>query len=328
MGPSADPLLRIRDLTVALPTSDGLVSVVDGIDLDVRAGHVSGIAGESGSGKTISMMAILGLLPVGSIAGGEACFNGYDLLANSDDELSKRRGKDIGLVMQDPHSSLHPMLSVGGQLTDHVRHHLKISKREARERAIDLLRQVRIPDPNGSFDAYPHQFSGGMCQRIAIAIALACGPSLLIADEPTTGLDVTVQAGILHLLHDLGELHNLAIILITHDLGVMSALADNLTIMYAGRVVEAGPTSTVLAAPRHPYTAALLAALPHPDRPDAPLLPIPGHLGPPNRWPSGCAFHPRCLYAESRCSEVVPALVEIDGGRRHACLVDPFRARR
>ena len=322
---AAETLLRVRGLKVALPTSDGLVAVVDGIDLDVMAGQVSGIAGESGSGKTISMMAILGLLPVGSVAGGEASFRGYDLLNNTDRELAKRRGKDIGLVMQDPHSSLHPMLSVGGQLTDHIRHHLRVGRREARERAIELLRQVRIPDPVGSFDAYPHQFSGGMCQRIAIAIALACGPSLLIADEPTTGLDVTVQAGILHLLHDLGELHQLAIILITHDLGVMSALADNLSIMYAGRVVEAGSTSAVLAAPRHPYTAALLAALPHPDRPETPLSPIRGTLGPPNLWPSGCAFHPRCLYAQPRCSEILPELVEVDGGRRHACLVDPFR---
>jgi oligopeptide transport system ATP-binding protein len=320
----ADPLLKVRGLRVALPTGAGHVRVVDGIDLDVAAGQVCGIAGESGSGKTVSMMAILGLLPTGATVAGEAWFKGVNLLTNTDGELAKRRGKDIALVMQDPHSSLHPMLSVGGQLTDHVRHHLKTGRREARERAIDLLRQVRIPDPGGSFDAFPHQFSGGMCQRIAIAIALACGPSLLIADEPTTGLDVTVQAGILHLLHDLGERHNLGIILITHDLGVMSTLADNLTIMYAGRVVEAGRTSQVLASPRHPYTVALLAALPHPDRLDVPLLPIPGHLGPPDRWPPGCAFHPRCKYAEVRCSEVVPNLVEVGVGRHHACAVDPF----
>jgi len=297
---------------------------VAGLDLDVSAGQVSGIAGESGSGKTISMMAILGLLPTGSAVDGQARFRGYDLLRISDKELAKHRGKDIGLVMQDPHSSLHPMLSVGRQLTDHVRHHLRISQHEARGRAIDLLRQVRIPDPNGSFDAYPHQFSGGMCQRIAIAIALACGPCLLVADEPTTGLDVTVQAGILHLLHDLAERLHLAIILITHDIGVISTLADHVTIMYAGRVMEAGPTSAVISSPRHPYTAALLAALPHPDKPEVPLLPIPGSLGAPNVWPSGCAFHPRCKYATSRCSQVLPDLIEVDVGRRHACMVDPF----
>ncbi len=324
MAHSTDPLLRVRDLKVAIPTRAGLVRVVDGIDLDVAAGEVSGIAGESGSGKTISMMAILGLLPAGSVVAGQVCFAGYDLLSCSDGDLAKRRGKDIALVMQDPHSSLHPMLSVGGQLTDHVRHHLGMSRSQARSRAIDLLRQVRIPDPQGSFDAYPHQFSGGMRQRIAIAIALACGPSLLIADEPTTGLDVTVQAGIMHLLHDLVERLHLAIILITHDLGVISTLADSLTIIYAGRVVEAGPTSAVLAAPRHPYTAALLQALPHPDAPVVPLQVIPGNLGPPNQWPSGCSFHPRCKYAETRCARTVPPLIDVSDGRRHACPVDPF----
>jgi oligopeptide transport system ATP-binding protein len=319
-----DPLLSIRSLQVSLPTRAGFVRVVNGFDLDVAVGQIVGIAGESGSGKTITMMAILGLLPAGSAVNGQASFRGEDLLRGAEAELAKRRGKEIGLVMQDPHSSLHPMLSVGGQLTDHVRHHLRVSRHEARDRAIELLRQVRIPDPKGSFDAYPHQFSGGMCQRIAIAIALACGPSLLIADEPTTGLDVTVQAGILHLLHDLRELHHLAIILITHDLGVMSTIADSLTVMYAGRVAEAGPTSAVLASPRHPYTAALLEALPHPDRPEVPLVPIPGNLGPPNQWPPGCAFHPRCKYAENRCSQVIPNLAEVDGDRHLACLVDPF----
>lgn len=321
------PVLSVRQLRVSIPTRSGLVRVVDGIDLDVSAGQVSGIAGESGSGKTMSMMAILGLLPSGSVVRGEAAFRGYDLLAGTDKEVARRRGKEIGLVMQDPHASLHPMLSVGRQLTDHVRHHLGVSQREARDRAIDLLAQVRIPDPAGAFNGYPHQFSGGMCQRIAIAIALACEPSLLIADEPTTGLDVTVQAGILHLLHDLGELRNLAIILITHDLGVMSTLADTVTIMYASRVVEAGPTSAVLASPRHPYTAALLSALPNPDHPDVAPLPIPGHLGSPSQWPPGCAFHPRCGYAQGACSHLLPNLVDVGAARRHACLVDPFLPR-
>jgi oligopeptide/dipeptide ABC transporter ATP-binding protein len=299
---------------------------VAGIDLDVAVGQVVGIAGESGSGKTITVMAMLGLLPPGSVVTGTACFRGDDLLGRPE-ELAKRRGKDIALVMQDPNTSLHPMLSIGVQLTDHVRRHLGMSRRSARDHAIDLLRQVHIPDPVGSFNAYPHQLSGGMRQRVAIAIALACGPSLIIADEPTTGLDVTIQAGILHLLRDLSERHHLAMILITHDLGVMSALAERLTVMYAGRVVESGPTLAVLTSPGHPYTAALLKALPNPERLDDPLLPIPGHLGPPKEWPSGCAFHTRCGYAEARCSRIVPELVEVDAGRRLACLVDPFSAR-
>jgi oligopeptide/dipeptide ABC transporter ATP-binding protein len=302
------------------------VRVVDGIDLDVAVGQVAGIAGESGSGKTVSMMAILGLLPGGSVVDGQAHFRGLDLLKNTNSESAKQRGKHIALVMQDSHSSLHPMLSVGGQLTDHVRHHLGLGRRAARHHAIDLLHQVQIPDPRGAFDAWPHQFSGGMRQRIAIAIALACGPGLLIADEPTTGLDVTVQAGILHLLHSLRQDHDLAIILITHDLGVMSTLADSLAIMYAGRIAESGPTAAVLASPRHPYTAALLQALPQPNSRDHPLRPIPGQLGPPSARPAGCAFHPRCSYVESRCSADVPALVDVGLGRLHACLVDPFRA--
>ena len=317
-------LLSIRDLHVSVPGRTGMVEVVRGLNLDVAPGQVAGVAGESGSGKSITMMAILGLLPRGSIAVGKAWFRGRDLLTISQAELTKCRGSEIALVMQDPNSSLHPMLSVGGQMTDHIRHHLHVSRHEAQDRAIDLLQQVRIPDPKGSFHAYPHQFSGGMRQRIAIAIALACGPSLLIADEPTTGLDVTVQAGILHLLHDLAQSRHLAMILITHDLGVMSTLADSLSIMYAGRVVEEGLTSAILASPRHPYTAALLAALPHPDDPSAPLLPIEGHLGPPQQWPLGCSFHPRCKYAEVRCTQQLPDLRDVGFGTRLACWVDPF----
>lgn len=320
----AEPLLRVKGLNVSLPTADGLIQVVHHVDLEVWSGRVCGIAGESGSGKTISMMAMLGLLPKGSIATGEALFRGANLLTASNQELSKRRGKDIGLVMQDPHASLHPMLSVGQQLTDHIRHHLRVSQRAAKERALELLHEVHIPDPRGSFHGYPHQFSGGMCQRIAIAIALACGPSVLIADEPTTGLDVTVQAGILRLLHDLAEVHQVAIVLITHDLGVMSALADTLTVMYAGTVVESGSAAAIIATPRHPYTAAMLAALPHPDRPEDLLLPIPGHLGQPSEWPPGCPFHPRCSHAEARCTEVLPDHTTVGDGRRLACLVDPF----
>jgi oligopeptide/dipeptide ABC transporter ATP-binding protein len=328
MDSTAGPLLSIRGLSVALPTRNGLVNVVHGIDLDVPAGKVCGIAGESGSGKSVAMMAILGLLPAGSVVKGQALFRGIDILGSASERSPGIRGRDIALVMQDSHSTLHPMLSIGRQLTDHVHHHLHMRHDEARRRAINLLRQVQIPDPGGAFDAYPHQFSGGMRQRIAIAIALACGPSVLIADEPTTGLDVTVQAGILNLLHELRRDSHLAIVFISHDLGAMSSLADNVTIVYAGRVVEAGPTSTVIPFPRHPYTAALLAALPQATVQGPPLQPIPGHLGPPDSRPTGCAFHPRCGYAEGRCSQVVPQLSYAEVGRLNACLVDPFAPNR
>ncbi len=324
LAAQATPILRVEDLQVVVRGRRRPLRVVDGFHLDVFPGRVTGLAGESGSGKTISMMAVLGLLPLGAQASGVAWFGGRDLLSMPREELNGVRGKHISLVMQDPRSSLHPMLSVGAQLTDHLRHHLQSGEREARERAADLLRQVRIPDPRGSLNAYPHEFSGGMCQRISIAIALACSPRILIADEPTTGLDVTVQAGILHLLRELGKAHGLGIILITHDLGVLSGLADTVSVMYAGRIVESGPTSIVLTSPRHPYTHALLAALPRPDRSDRVLTPIPGNLGPPHRWPQGCAFHPRCPYRKPDCSEVVPDLVAVGSGQEHACLVDPL----
>jgi oligopeptide transport system ATP-binding protein len=324
---SAATLLRVDGLTVGVPGRGGqLTTVVDEFGLTVEPGEIVGIAGESGSGKTMSMLAILDLLPEGARAVGSACFRGEDMLAGAKGGLAARRGRDIALVMQDPHSSLHPMIPIGKQLTDHVRYHLGSSSRDARARALDLLGEVRIPDPKGSYGAYPHQFSGGMCQRISIAIALACKPALLIADEPTTGLDVTVQAGILRLLDDLSKTHRLGVVLISHDLGVMAALTKTVTIMYAGRVVEAGPSKAVLTSPRHPYTAALLKALPHPQHPNVPLTPVPGHAMPAHLRPRGCAFHPRCPHARSECAVRVPPLTVVDDGRQLACLVDPFGA--
>ncbi|MBM3678711.1 MAG: ABC transporter ATP-binding protein, partial [Actinobacteria bacterium] len=228
-------LLSVEDLRVRLPGPAGPVTVVDGVSFAVDEGEIFGVAGESGSGKTMSSLALLRLLPRGAAVEGRARFGDVDLLALSTRALRDRRGRDLAMVFQDPMTSLHPMLSIERQLTDHVRHHLGIRRREARRRAADLLAQVRIPDPERALTAYPHQFSGGMRQRIAIAIALACRPSLLIADEPTTALDVTVQAGIISLLSDLRRETGLAVILITHDLGVMSAVADRLTVFYAGR---------------------------------------------------------------------------------------------
>jgi oligopeptide transport system ATP-binding protein len=305
----------------------GGTTIVDGVDYTVQPSEVFGIAGESGSGKTISMLALLGLLPERSTVEGTAYFGGKQLLGLPRRRLRELSGRDLAMVFQDPFTSLHPMLSVGKQLTEHVRLHLGLDRRAAEKRAIELLADVRIPDPQAALHRFPHQFSGGMRQRLAIAIALACRPKLLIADEPTTALDVTVQAGILQLLDRLRREHELAVVLITHDLGVLSSLADTVSIFYAGRVVEAGPRDDVLQRPRHPYTKALLDALPHPEAAkEKPLVAIGGAPPSPGHIPNGCAFHPRCPYASELSREVVPPLVSIGGGRRLACHVDPFAA--
>jgi oligopeptide transport system ATP-binding protein len=318
-------LLQVEDLRVKLPTPTGFATVVDGVDYDVEQAQVFGVAGESGSGKTMSMLALLGLLPQGSVVEGRASFGGKDLLRLRAKELRAVSGRQIGMVFQDPMTSLHPMLSVGRQLTEHVRRHLGLGREAAVARAKELLAEVRIPDPASALHAYPHQFSGGMRQRIAIAIALACEPRLLIADEPTTALDVTVQAGILRLLDRLRREHDLSVILITHDLAVMSSIADRVSIFYAGRVVESGPRAAVLTHPRHPYTRALLDALPHPEAArDTPLIAIKGTPPSPQQIPPGCPYHPRCSYAIDICSSNDPPLAPVNE-RRLACHVDPFR---
>jgi oligopeptide transport system ATP-binding protein len=318
-------LLEVEGLRVKLPTPTGFATVVDGVDYHVEQAQVFGVAGESGSGKTMSMLALLGLLPQGSVVEGRASFGGKDLLRLRTRDLREVSGRDIGMVFQDPMTSLHPMLSVGRQLTEHMHRHLGLKREAAVSRARELLVDVRIPDPESALHAYPHQFSGGMRQRIAIAIALACGPRLLIADEPTTALDVTVQAGILRLLDRLRHEHDLSVILITHDLAVMSSIADRVSIFYAGRVVESGQRSDVLAHPRHPYTRALLDALPHPEAArDTPLIAIKGTPPTPQQVPSGCPYHPRCLYAIDICTSQDPPLAPVNG-RRLACHVDPFR---
>jgi oligopeptide transport system ATP-binding protein len=317
-------VLEVEGLRVRLPTPTGFATVVDGVDYHVEPAQVFGVAGESGSGKTMSMLALLGLLPAGAVVEGSAEFGGRDLLRLRGRDLRAVSGRDIGMVFQDPMTSLHPMLSIGRQLTEHVRRHLGLGRQAATQRAVSLLEQVRIPDPGSALHAYPHQFSGGMRQRIAIAIALACGPRLLIADEPTTALDVTVQAGILRLLDDLRREFELSVVLITHDLAVMSSIADRVSIFYAGRVVESGPRGDVLQHPRHPYTRALLDALPHPEAArDTPLVAIKGTPPSPQQIPAGCPYHPRCLYAIEVCTTQDPPLAAVDG-RRLACHVDPF----
>jgi oligopeptide/dipeptide ABC transporter ATP-binding protein len=319
-------LLEVDTLHVELPSRGGYLTVVDEISYAVEPATVFGIAGESGSGKTMSTLALLGLLPRGAHVGGRAQFGGVNLVGLGPRALRAVRGRQIAMVFQDPMTALHPMMSVGRQLTEHVRRHLGLSKHEALRRAKGLLEDVRIPDPEGALTSFPHQFSGGMRQRIAIAAALACEPRLLIADEPTTALDVTVQAGILRLLDDLRRERDLSVILITHDLGVMSSIADRVAVMYAGRLVEAGARDEVLKRPRHPYTAALLRALPQPKTSKTtPLVTIPGAPPSAEAVPAGCSFHPRCGYAIESCARELPPLVR-DGDRIFACPVDPFAA--
>jgi oligopeptide transport system ATP-binding protein len=317
-------ILAVEGLRVRLPTPQGEVTVVDGVDYEVEPAQVFGVAGESGSGKTMSMLALLGLAPERARIDGSARFGGRELIGMPRKELRSIAGRELAMVFQDPFTSLHPMLSVGRQLTEHVRRHLGLDRRAAEKRAVELLEDVRIPDPRAALRAFPHNFSGGMRQRIAIAIALACKPKLLIADEPTTALDVTVQAGILRLLDRLRREHELAVVLITHDLGVLSSIADTVSIFYAGRVVESGPRDEVLQQPRHPYTRALLDALPHPEAAkEKPLVAIGGAPPSPGAVPPGCAFHPRCAYAVESCRTDVPPL-EAVGTRRLACPPDPF----
>jgi len=318
-------LLDVNELRVSVPVPDGQLEVLGGVSYAVGEGRVFGIAGESGSGKTVSVLALMGLLPRGSSVSGEARFDGDDLIAMQPARLRRICGREIGLVFQDPLTSFHPMLSIGRQLTEHVRYHFGTSSRDARARAVALLDEVRIPDPETAIDRFPHEFSGGMRQRIAIASALVCEPRLLIADEPTTALDVTVQAGILHLLDRLRRDRALSVILITHDLGVLSAVADDLTVFYGGRIVEDGPAPDVLRAPRHPYTQALLDALPHPElERESALRGIPGVSAQPGHLPTGCVFHPRCGYVVDTCRTERPPMITV-GARRFACPVDPFR---
>jgi oligopeptide/dipeptide ABC transporter ATP-binding protein len=319
-------LLRVEGLRIRVPGQVEPVAVVDGVDFTVAGGEIFGIAGESGSGKSMTVLGLLGLQPDAAVVTGHAHFDGQDLIRLRRRALRRVCGNHIGTVFQDPLTALHPMLSVGRQLTEHMRTHLGVGQREARSRAIRLMHEVRIPNAEKALRAFPHQFSGGMRQRIVVAMALACEPKLLIADEPTTALDVTVQAGILQLIRDICDARGMAVLLVTHDLGVMSSVADRLAVFYAGRIVEAGPTRDVLRAPRHPYTQQLLMALPDAKRADHPLRAIPGAPATPFARPSGCAFHPRCAWAEQQCTTGVPPLIAVDTARWSACPVDPLVA--
>jgi peptide/nickel transport system ATP-binding protein len=290
-------MFELRNLTAAVPGEAGPVRLVEDVSLRVQAGETLAIVGESGSGKTVTFTSALGLLPKpGRVIAGQALLEGEDLLQLSPEELRRRRGARIGMVFQDPLTGLNPVFRIGDQIIEVLRAHLPMSRAEARERAIALLARVQIPDPARRVDDYPHQFSGGMRQRVLIAMAISLGPRVLIADEPTTALDVTVQAQVLDLLTDLREADGMAMVLITHDLGVVARQADRVAVMYAGRVVETGTVEEVFSAPHHPYTISLFRSIPDLDsQAGAKLAPISGAPPDPARRPAGCAFAPRCF---------------------------------
>jgi peptide/nickel transport system ATP-binding protein len=321
-----EPLLEVRDLRVYFDTADGTVKAVDGVSYEVGRGQALGIVGESGSGKSVSSLTVMGLTRfTNARIEGEVLFEGRDLLKASDEDMRLLRGEEIAMIFQDPLSSLHPFYKVGSQLVEAIRaHHPETSKSAAKARAIELLDMVDIPEPKQRVDNYPHEFSGGMRQRAMIAMALANDPKLLIADEPTTALDVTVQAQILALIGRLQHDLNTAVVIITHDLGVIAETADDVAVMYAGRVVERAPTETIFNAPEHPYTWGLIGSIPRLDSPrDAELVPIPGR--PPSliNLPGGCSFHPRCPYVRDRHRKVEPPLEQVPGQADHkvACLL-------
>jgi oligopeptide transport system ATP-binding protein len=304
------PLLQVDDLSVRFTTPEGQVCAVNELSLALEPGKTLGIVGESGSGKSQSMLAIMGLLAANGRASGRALFKGQDLLAMPTGELNRVRGNRIAMIFQDPMTSLNPYLTVERQMTEVLEFHKKLTRRSALQLAIQTLEQVRIPDAARRIRQYPHEFSGGMRQRIMIAMALLCQPDLLIADEPTTALDVTVQAQIIQMLRELQREYGTAIIMITHDLGVVAGICDDVMVMYGGRVMEQGTSERIFYRPTHPYTVGLLKAAPRLDQDAGPLAAIPGT--PPNmaRLPSGCAFSARCTYAQERCRNERPLLVD------------------
>ncbi len=316
------PLLSVSGLTVTFPIRGRDVAVVDRIDFDVAAGDVLGIVGESGSGKSITALSILRLVAKpGRIAAGSLRFDGEDLLAKSEADMHKLRGSAISMIFQEPMSSLNPVFTIGNQIMEPLRQHRGLDRRAARKEAIDLLQLVEIPHATRRIDEYPHQLSGGMRQRAMIAIALACRPKLLIADEPTTALDVTIQAQILDLLRTLQRDLGMAVILITHDLGVVAEFARRAAVMYAGRIVEAGPVGALFKAPRHPYTQGLLASIPPMTGSRMALSGIPGTVPQPAAMPAGCRFAPRCSLAMSACREAAPPLHDLGAGHAVACVL-------
>ena len=324
---SPQPVLQVSDLTTRFNMEDGTVHAVNGVSFDLADGEVVGIVGESGSGKSVSMMSLLRLIPMppGEIVGGEAIFEDADLLSMGLDDLRKVRGGRIGFIFQDPMTSLNPVLTVGYQITESLKVHQPGRASELRERALDLLKLVGIPSPEQRLQSFPHELSGGMRQRVMIAVALACRPRVLVADEPTTALDVTIQAQILELVKDLREKLGMAVIWITHDLGVVAGLVDRVLVMYGGQIVEEAPVDEFYAEPRHPYSQGLLASLPSAAMPGQRLVNIVGQPPDLRTSPTSCSFAPRCPHAFDRCLQENPTLVQVSATRRLACWLDSDR---
>jgi len=320
------PLLEVRDLRTRFATDDGAFAAVDGVSFSVEAGRTLAIVGESGCGKSVTSLSIMGLVPSppGRIEGGSIRFEGRELIGAPAQQLQDLRGNGMAMIFQEPMSSLNPVFTIGEQIVEGLLRHRRISRAQAVERAIAMLRKVRIPAPEQRFHEHPHKLSGGMRQRAMIAMALACEPRLLIADEPTTALDVTIQAQILELMQTLQRETGTAIILITHDLGVVAEVADEVAVMYAGRIVEQAPVRALFEAPQHPYTIGLLGSIPRLDGERTRLASIEGQVPNPLRRPAGCGFAERCPFADAQCRAAAPELREVGAQHRSACWKAPL----
>jgi oligopeptide/dipeptide ABC transporter ATP-binding protein len=321
---AAPALLRVRDLSVDFLTDDGLIAAVDGVSFDLRAGEILAVVGESGCGKSATALALLRLIanPPGRIAGGMVVYRGRDLLKASEEELREVRGNRIAMIFQEPMTSLNPVLTIGRQLGEPLRVHRGLDAAPLLQQCVALLESVSIPEPARRLADYPHRFSGGMRQRVMIAMGMSCSPDIIIADEPTTALDVTIQAQLLELLRRQVEQHGTALILITHNLGIVARYADRVNVMYAGRIVESADADALYARPTHPYTVGLMQSVPRLDQPEtAKLLPIPGQPPDALNRPTGCAFHPRCPLATAQCRAEVPPLRQVAVGHAAACWV-------
>lgn len=323
----AETLLEVKNLVTAFRTSKGSVQAVRDVSFHVNKGETLCIVGESGCGKSITSLSVMRLLPQnGKIESGDILLNNQSLKTLSNEKMRRLRGNDLSMIFQEPMTALNPVLTIGYQLREPLMLHHKISKKEATKQSIDLLKQVGIPDPAKRLNQYPHELSGGMRQRVMIAMALACHPALLIADEPTTALDVTIQAQILDLINDLKEKLNMGVLMITHDMGVVAEVANRVMVMYAGKKIEEGPVKEIFENPRHPYTIGLLNSVPNVDDPEFELEPIPGNMPGLDEQISGCRFHPRCKFAMDKCKTDVPPEFHVSSGHHASCWLEEKEA--